>query len=339
VPVDAATLRRWIRQTEAPVDGELQIEIDPETVNAAFPQLFAGLSAEPKDATFELQNGTPVVVPAVNGVSCCGETGPQLIWDALNAGEAEVTLETQVVEPELTTAEADALGIREPVGGARAFQQGAEAAGPGPGFTTYHAAGEPRVTNIHRMADIVRGTVVEPGETFSINEVVGERTTANGFVAAGAISQGQHVEEIGGGVSQFATTTFNAAYFGGYDITEYQAHSEWFNRYPPGREATMGYPSPDLKFENDSDHGILVWTSYTDTSLTVTLYSTPYATAEQTNLTETMQGQCRVVETTRTRTFTAGGTDTDTFKATYRPGPNLNCEGLPINPEPPPPPG
>src|SRR5829696_8430244 len=331
VPVDAATLRTWIRPAE-PADGEMRLEIIPEAVNGAFPTLFAGLSAEPKDASFDLQNGAPVVVPAANGVACCGENGPQLVWEALDSGGTEVTLETQVVEPELTTAEAEALGIREAVGGSRAYQNGSEVPGPGPGFTTYHAAGEARVTNIHRIADIVRGTVVLPGETFSINEVAGQRTTANGFVPAGAISQGQHVEEVGGGVSQFATTTFNAAYFGGYDITEYQAHSEWFTRYPPGREATMGYPSPDLKFENNSDYGILVWTSYTDTSLTVTLYSTPYATAEQTGSTESMSGQCRVVETTRTRTFAAGGTDTDTFKATYRPGPGIDCNGQPIAP-------
>ena len=99
----------------------------------------------------------------------------------------------------------------------------------------------------------------------------------------------------------------------------------------------MGYPSPDLVFENNTPYGILVWTSYTDTSLTVTLYSSPHASAEQTNISESMNGQCRQVTTTRTRTYPDGTTDTDTFQATYRPGPNLNCEGQPINPEPPPP--
>ena len=86
---------------------------------------------------------------------------------------------------------------------------------PGPGFTTYHDAGGARVTNIHRMADLVRGAVIAPGASFSINDYVGERTAEKGFVGAGAIRDGLHVDEIGGGVSQFATTMFNAAYFAG----------------------------------------------------------------------------------------------------------------------------
>ena len=179
--------------------------------------------------------------------------------------------------------------------------------------------------NIHRIADLVRGAVVPPGGSFSINDFVGKRTAANGFVPAGAIANGEHVDEIGGGISQFATTTFNAAYFAGLDIDDYQAHSEYFDRYPRGREATMGYPAPDLKFTNNTPYGILIWTSYTDTSLTVTMYSTPYATAEQTGISEGTDGRCRTVTTTRTRTFPDGHTESDKFRARYRPGPGQGC--------------
>ena len=79
-------------------------------------------------------------------------------------------------------------------------------------------------------------------------------------------------EEIGGGISQFATTFFDAIYFGGYDLLEYQAHSYYISRYPMGREATISSPAPDLAFLNDSDAGIYVDTSYTDTSITVTFF-------------------------------------------------------------------
>jgi vancomycin resistance protein YoaR len=166
---------------------------------------------------------------------------------------------------------------------------------------------------------------VLPGETFSVNGTVGQRTTQKGFVEAGAIREGEHVNEVGGGVSQFATTTFNAAYFAGLDITTYQAHSEYFTRYPRGREATMGYPAPDLKFKNNTPYGILVWTSYTDSSVTVTLYSSPYITAEQTGSAESSSGACKVVTTTRTRHFPDGHSENDTFKATYRPGEGQSC--------------
>jgi vancomycin resistance protein YoaR len=175
------------------------------------------------------------------------------------------------------------------------------------------------------MADMVRGAIILPGETLSINDHVGPRTAAKGFVPAGAIREGEHVDEIGGGVSQFATTAFNAAYFAGLDIPVSQAHSEYFSRYPLGREATMGHPAPDLQIRNNTPHGVMIWTSYTDTSLTVTMYSTPYATAEQTGISESMAGACRVVTTTRTRTYPDGQTENDTFKATYRPGEGETC--------------
>ena len=238
-----------------------------------------------------------------------------------------------MVEPEITTETAQGLGIVGPVGGNHAWQNGGPTTA-GPGFTTYHDCCAARVTNIQRMADMVRGTVVLPGETFSINETVGPRTAAKGFVPAGAIAQGEHVDEIGGGVSQFATTAFNAAYFAGLDIPVYQAHSEYFSRYPLGREATMGHPNPDLQFTNNTPYGIMIWTSYTDTSLTVTLYSSPHATGEQTGISESMEGQCRIVTTTRTRTWPDGRTENDTFRARYRPGAGLNCNGEQINPDP-----
>jgi vancomycin resistance protein YoaR len=320
--VSAEQLRTWIAPTTA--NGALELAILPDTVNAELPTLFADVSAEPVDASFDLQNGTPVVVPSQQGIACCGPTSPDLVMQALIAGEATVALEVTVTEPHVTTEAAQALGIVGPVGGNNAWRDGG-ATTAGPGFTTYHAGGQSRVTNIHRMADMVRGAIILPGETFSINDHVGPRTAAKGFVPAGAIREGEHVDEIGGGVSQFATTAFNAAYFAGLDIPVSQAHSEYFDRYPLGREATMGHPNPDLQITNDTPYGVMIWTSYTDTSLTVTMYSSPYATAAQTGISESMSGACRVVTTTRTRTFPDGRSENDTFKATYRPGPGLSC--------------
>jgi len=329
--VGPETLRTWIAPTTA--DGALELTIVPDAVNAAVPEIFSDLSAEPKNASFDLQNGVPVVVPSQQGMVCCGANSADLVWQALDTSQPTAALEVQATDPEITTEVAQGLGIVQPVGGNNAWRNGA-ATTAGPGFTTYHECCAARVTNIHRMADIVRGTIVLPGGTFSINDTVGQRTADNGFVLAGAIAQGEHVDEIGGGVSQFATTTFNAAYFAGLDIPVYQAHTEYFTRYPRGREATMGYPNPDLQFTNDTPYGIMVWTSYTDTSLTITLYSTPYATAAQTGISESMDGQCRVVTTTRTRTWPDGRTENDTFRARYRPGPNVGCDGQLINPDP-----
>jgi vancomycin resistance protein YoaR len=320
--VSPEQLRTWIGPTTE--GGELDLGILPEVVTAALPELFADMTTEPADASFDLQGGTPVVIPSRQGVKCCAEDSPEVVWQALSSEKTEAALEVVISEPALTTQAAEELKITQAVGGNHAWRDGA-ATTAGPGFTTYHAGGEPRVINIHRMADLVRGAVILPGETFSINDHVGERTRAKGFVEAGAIREGEHVDEVGGGVSQFATTMFNAAYFAGLDIPVSQAHSEYFSRYPIGREATMGYPAPDLQLTNNTPYGILIWTSYTDTSLTVTMYSSPYAKAEQTGISESMSGACRVVTTTRTRTYPNGETETDTFRATYRPGEGKPC--------------
>lgn len=87
----------------------------------------------------------------------------------------------------------------------------------------------------------------------------------------------------------------------------------------------MGHPAPDLAFTNNTPFGIMIWTSYTNSSLTVTLYSTPYARGEQTGITESRSGRCDVVTTTRTITAPDGTTTTDKFRATYRPGAGQSC--------------
>jgi vancomycin resistance protein YoaR len=325
--VTTEQLRSWITPTETDEGGERQLELafNAEAAQAAIPELFAGLNAEPTNATVQLRGSTPTVVPGANGVRCqCDEAGAAM-WEALQGGQAEVTFEAEVVEPEHTTEEVEGWGIREPVGGSRAHQNGADIGGPAPGYTTYHDCCASRVTNIQRIADMVDGAVIPPGESFSINEHVGERTAANGFVLAGAIRDGLHVDEIGGGVSQFFTTTFNAAFFAGLDIDEYQAHTENFPRYPDGREATGGYPNPDLVITNNTPYGVLIDTSHTGTSVTVTLWSTPYATAEQSGISSSPNGACTNVTTTRTRRYPDGTTDEDSFSATYRPGEGQFC--------------
>ena len=315
-------LRTWIAPTTG--DGELSLTINGDAVTQALPRVFADVAAEPRDARIELGANGPTVVPSQPGVVCCGADSAERVWGALSRGQPSAELEATVTEPNLTTEEAQALGVKQPVCGNNAWRNGAPTTA-GPGFTTYYIPGEPRVTNIHRIADIVDGTLVLPGQTFSMNERVGPRTREKGFVEAGAIRDGEHVDEVGGGVSQFATTTFNAAYFCGLDITTYQAHSEYFSRYPRGREATMGYPAPDLAFVNDTPYGILIDTSYTSTSVTVTMWATPYASGAQTGITESASGKCQVVTTTRTITYPDRPTATDTFKATYRPGPGESC--------------
>jgi vancomycin resistance protein YoaR len=320
--VPAAQLRTWIGPVAT--GGKLRLAINKEAVDKALPDVFADIITPAQNARIVLGANGPTVVPSQQGVSCCGADSSERVWNALRDGQPGAELEATTTEPALTTEAAQGLGVTRPVCGNHAWQNGGPTTA-GPGFTTWYNPGEPRVSNIHRIADIVDGTLVLPGHEFSMNDVVGERTLDKGFVVAGAIRDGKHVDEVGGGVSQFATTTFNAAYFCGLDITSYQAHSEYFPRYPRGREATMGYPAPNLSFINDTPFGILVDTSYTDTSVTVTMWSSPYATGEQVGISESSSGNCTNVTTTRRITYPDKPPATDTFAATYRPGPDQSC--------------
>ncbi|MFI7589148.1 VanW family protein [Spongisporangium articulatum] len=139
-------------------------------------------------------------------------------------------------------------------------------------FTTEHPCCQARVTNIHRMAELVDGTVVAPGAKFSLNQKVGRRTTQNGFVYAPAIADGEHVEQVGGGVSQFSTTLFNAVWFAGLRSDAHQPHSQYISRYPPGREATLDYDTIQNIFTNTTDTPVVIRTATTATSVTVALY-------------------------------------------------------------------
>ena len=105
-------------------------------------------------------------------------------------------------------------------------------------------------------------------------------------MAAPVFAEGEFFDDYGGGVSQLATTTYNAGFFGGYEDITHQPHTIYISRYPEGREATVNYGAIDLQFRNDTSHGVLIRTYYGDTSITVTLYGdNDGRTAREENLT------------------------------------------------------
>ncbi len=306
--VPPETLRTWLSSTPTP-EG-LQLDFDEVTAFADLGELLTDAGQRPVDAGFRVEGETVIAVAGRTGTECCEEEAGQLVIDALAAGTGgPVELPLKVVEPQRTLAEAEALGVNQPVAS----------------FTTNFAPGQSRVINIHLMAEMTQGVVIEPGERFSVNGHVGMRTRAKGFAPGGFINNGILEEATGGGVSQYATTLFNAAFFGGLEIPEYQSHSLYISRYPYGREATLSFPQPDLVIENSTPYGVLLWPTFTDSNITMTLYSTPYATGEQTGQTKSQAGNCTRVTTERTRTYIDGRTEVDTVFATYRPGEGVDC--------------
>jgi vancomycin resistance protein YoaR len=142
-------------------------------------------------------------------------------------------------------------------------------------FTTHYPCCQPRVTNIKRAVQILDGKKIAPGATFSLNNALGERTTERGFVPAPMISGGAFVDSVGGGISQVATTLFNAAFFAGLELVEHTPHSIYISRYPMGREATISWGGPELIFRNDWSAPIRIDAHATDTSVRFRLFSLP----------------------------------------------------------------
>jgi vancomycin resistance protein YoaR len=311
-PIDGAALRPLIGST--PRGEDLALTLDPAGTMKLLTDTFADVGTPPQDATIEVVDQTVQVSDGAPGTGCCDPGSVAKVAKALEDRAPSVELDLTAREPENDAATFEKLGIKELV---------AE-------FTTNHPCCAPRVTNIHRMADMVSGSVIQPGATFSLNDTVGRRTVDKGFVAAPVINgDGNFDEDVGGGVSQFSTTLFNAAFFAGLEIDEYMAHGLYISRYPYGREATLSFPSPDLKIRNNTPYGILIWPTYTDTSITIGLYSTPYIEAGQASQTqEPYDKACVRVTTVRSRTWiNTGETSTDNFYALYAPDEGVQCDG------------
>lgn len=314
--VSQSALRSWL-VFGGTID-EPTISLDDQLAQSTVETLFIDYGEAGDEPTFTIDDvGRVRVVGSSPGAVCCTLDTPERILAGMEAGERIVELRPRE-DPDVRGIEwAKSLGIVEVIGE----------------FTTYYQPNQTRNINIQRIAELTQGAVIEPGGEFSINDYVGRRTRENGFVDAGVISNGVFTTSVGGGISQYATTLFNAAFFAGLDFGDYQSHSIYISRYPYGREATVNFPNVDLEIRNTTPYGVLLWPTTDETSITVTLYGTKWVKGEQTGQTERRQGvSCIRVTTERTRTYLEDGrTETDTVFARYRPE-GVRCDGSPSDP-------
>ncbi len=265
--VSAATIGGWIafRSTGATSSVSassttLECYLDSAEVSATVVPLVKEVGKLAKDASFKVSSGKVSIVPSQDGLGVDAEDLSTSLVDALTgSGERVVTLPMKRVSPELTTEKAKTLGISERLATYT---------------TTYSSGNKPRVNNIHLLADGLDGTLVAPGEVFSFNETIGQRTAEKGYQEANAIVNGKLVPQLGGGICQIGTTIFNAVFFSGLPVVERHNHSMYISHYPKGRDATVSWGGPDFKFRNDTDDWVLVATAYTNSSVTVSLYGT-----------------------------------------------------------------
>lgn len=221
-------------------EGALKPKTDVEALMELTSEAQSGLKlAVTKDASYTMESGTITVVPAVDGSSVDpAKLAAAMQVAAIKSGdERTAAVEVTKKAAEFTTEEATKLKPAEVIGE----------------FSTNFPHAPYRNTNLNQAAGSVNGTVLMPGEVFSLNETLGERTAANGYVDGYVINSGVLVKESGGGISQASTTLFNAAFFAGYEDVEHMPHTLYFSRYPAGREATIYYGNLDMRFRNNTD--------------------------------------------------------------------------------------
>jgi vancomycin resistance protein YoaR len=245
--------------TTKPVAGTLRVGLDVDGLREELLPELGRFEREPVDARF-IVDGSRVRVAA-------DTPGRRLDADRI-ALSLVTNLPTRAhlarfltSQPKLTTEKAEKLRITELVSE----------------FTTNYPCCAPRVTNIKRAATLLDGTIILPGKEFSLNVALGKRTIAKGFVSAPQIFNGRFEDAVGGGISQVATTLFNAAFFSGIKLVAHQAHQFYISRYPMGREATVSWGGPELIFRNDWPAAILMKLDASDSGITVRFYSTKLA--------------------------------------------------------------
>mgnify|MGYP003081360110 CR=1 FL=1 len=251
--------------------GTLSATFDPTALRDAIVARVGQVETPAQNATWKIDGSAtgapgarPQYVPAAQGKTIdTAALSASLLKAGTSATDVAgrtVTLPMVVSEPTVKTPQNE-WGISEAIG---------EFATP------YNAGDAPRTQNLTRGAELVNGTVVKPGEVFSLEKVLGEVDGEHGFAAAGVIQNGEHVDAMGGGLSQVATTVFNAGFEAGMDDTEHHPHQYYFERYPAGREATLWTGNLDMKFTNSTPHAVLVQAWLDGEQIHVRMWSTKY---------------------------------------------------------------
>ena len=254
--------------TMTPDGSRLKPMLDIDALVKALQPIASTVPGRPVPARIVVEGRRPRIIPSKRGVvfDRADLQRKFLAAVARPAGQRRVEIKGAVAKPAFTTADARRLRVTDRVAS----------------FTTRFAFADYRNTNLARGAALVDDTLLKPGDTFSFDKVVGEPTVARGFVKGYVISGGVFKEDVGGGLSQLATTAYNAMFFAGLKDVEHEVHTVYNARFPKGRVATVDDGASDLRFTNDTRDGVLVTASVTPSTrsregtVTVSMWSTKH---------------------------------------------------------------
>ena len=314
--------------TFEPEDGALEPEWNTEAAQEILSEQLGSTEVEFRNASFEADGRDLKVIPSQDGVLINWEDTLDPIEDKLmETGERTNEVAYDEKDATYTTEMAERASFDDVVG---SFSSG--------GFASDSGA------NIRRTAELVDGAIVLPGETFSLNGHTGPRGEAQGFVDAGIIQDGRADRAVGGGISQFATTLYNASYFAGMEDVAHTPHSYYIDRYPAGREATVFEGAIDLQFKNTYDTPVLIEASADSSEVTVRLRGVKHVEVEsdsgpRTNYTDPQRrevsgddcspssgGRGFTITDTRTiKDLDGGVVSRETTTTVYDPQPIITC--------------
>jgi vancomycin resistance protein YoaR len=256
-------LPRWriAELLSLPAGGSTELAIAGPGADAWFAKLRKTVEHAPVDARFEVRAGGAIgIVPDQPGLAIdVPATAKAILAAAISTAQRTTELVASTATAERTTADAEAMGITGVVGS----------------FSTTYGGTPGRLHNVALVSQLIDDALIAPGQAFSFNGTTGERTAEKGFQEAPVIINGELQTGLGGGICQVSTTVFNAAFEAGLQIDERTNHALYISHYPLGRDATVDYPTLDLKFTNDTDKWLLLRTFVGTGSLTVNLYGTP----------------------------------------------------------------
>nr|WP_300338908.1 VanW family protein [Actinomyces sp.] len=278
--------------------GEITAFLEPEKVHdAVVAAMGSGIEVPAQDSSFTIEGspaGTPTFVAATPGTAVDSQALADSLLKAGTTGKdtAARTVSLPLSEVAAAHAEPEAeLGVSQVVGE----------------YATAYYYDPVRTQNLVTGTAKINGTLVRPGETFSLAQALGPIDAEHGFTSSGVLSGGLHSNAMGGGLSQVTTTTFNAAFEAGMDDVEHHPHSVWFTRYPAGREATLWTGHLDLRWRNSTPYAALVQAWAADGQVHVRLWSTPYYTVSITSSDRTSIRPVQVVRSTAADCVPYGG--------------------------------
>lgn len=314
-----------------PNNEKLESRFDEKVIIDEISRQIPNIQTQATDAKFDFIGNKIVIIPAQEGIKFePGQLDAALSPVFRQKNNRTVNLDSAVIKPVVSTESLEALGIKEQLS---SFRQGFD-------YLPY------REINVGQAAKYMDGKILKPGEIFSMNETIKERTTKNGYVKGIYIGEGGRFDfGLGGGVSIITSATWNAAFYAGLEKIEQRAHSVHIARYPPGLEATVSWPRLDLKFRNNTNNNILIKALPERDGITISMYGTkiydkviskfgePYAINNKIDRVISYDPNCLEQEAAPgfkinvTREFWKNNTivETENFLTSYRPSDNIIC--------------